>query len=212
MAGGVGTRFWPESREARPKQLLDIVSKGKTLLELTLERVEHFASPEDTLIITNLLHLDTLRNHADDIPSQNIIAEPIGRNTAPCIALAANIISKRNGEDAIMVVLPADHLIKNEEEFGRIVDRGARLAKATGGLVTIGIHPTRPETGYGYLQLDEEKLPSQSELPKFSEFELRDIFGSNVLPKSQIKKLQSVFSNPEIFSGIAACSSGRFEQ
>jgi mannose-1-phosphate guanylyltransferase len=75
-----------------------------------------------------------------------------------------------------MVVLPADHLIKNDEDFGRIVDRGARLAKATEGLVTIGIHPTRPETGYGYLQLDEERLPSQSELPEFSEFELRDIF------------------------------------
>ena len=176
MAGGVGTRFWPESREARPKQLLDIASKGKTLLELTLQRVEKFASRNDTLIITNRHHLGALRNHADDIPSQNIIAEPIGRNTAPCIALAAKILHERFGGDAIMVVLPADHLIKNDEEFARIVHRGARLAKATGGLVTIGIHPTRPETGYGYLQLDEERLPSQSELPEFSEFELRDIF------------------------------------
>ncbi|MFI5264618.1 MAG: sugar phosphate nucleotidyltransferase, partial [Candidatus Kapaibacterium sp.] len=84
MAGGVGTRFWPASREARPKQLLDIVSKGKTLLELTLERVEKFASRNDILIITNRHHLDALRDHADDIPQANIIAEPIGRNTAPC--------------------------------------------------------------------------------------------------------------------------------
>ena len=176
MAGGVGTRFWPSSREARPKQLLDIVSKGKTLLELTLERVEKFASKDDTLIITNRHHLDALRDHADDIPKANIIAEPIGRNTAPCIALAARILHQRYGDDAIMVVLPADHLIKNEEEFTRIIDRGARLAKVTGSLVTIGIHPTRAETGYGYLQLDEERLPSQKELPDFSEFELRDIF------------------------------------
>ncbi len=176
MAGGIGTRFWPESREARPKQLLDIASKGKTLLELTLSRVEKFASRNDTLIITNRHHLDALRDHADDIPDQNIIAEPIGRNTAPCIALAAKILQDRFGGDAIMVVLPADHLIKNDDEFARIVDRGARLAKATDGLVTIGIHPTRPETGYGYLQLDEERLPSQNELPEFSEFELRDIF------------------------------------
>jgi len=176
MAGGVGTRFWPASREARPKQLLDIVSKGRTLLELTLDRVEKFAARNDTLIITNSHHLAALRNHADDIPEHNIIAEPIGRNTAPCIALAAKILQERFGDEAIMVVLPADHLIKNDDEFARIVDRGARLAHATEALVTIGIHPTRAETGYGYLQLDEERLPSQSEHPEFSEFELRDIF------------------------------------
>jgi mannose-1-phosphate guanylyltransferase len=176
MAGGIGTRFWPESREARPKQLLDIAAKGKTLLELTLSRVSQFAERSDTLIITNRHHLDALRNHADDIPKENIIAEPLGRNTAPCIALAAKILRERYGDEAVMVVLPADHLIKNEEEFSRIINRAARLAKATDGLVTIGIHPTRAETGYGYLQLDEEHLPSQKDLPDFSEFEMRDIF------------------------------------
>jgi mannose-1-phosphate guanylyltransferase len=176
MAGGVGTRFWPESREARPKQLIDVMATGSTLLEGTLSRVARFAAAEDTLIITNRSHIQLLRKHADHIPQQNIIAEPIGRNTAPCIALAANILQKRYGDEAIMVVLPADHLIRNEEEFTRIIDRGVRLAQATGGLVTLGIHPTRAETGYGYLQLDEEHLPSQRELPDFSEFELRDIF------------------------------------
>ena len=176
MAGGVGTRFWPESREARPKQLLNIVSKGDSLLELTLRRVSKFADVRDTLIITNRYHLNALRKQASGIPQENIIAEPLGRNTAPCIALAARILQDQVGEDAVMVALPADHLIKNEEEFTRIIERGARLAKMTEGLVTIGIHPTRPETGYGYLQLDEEQLPSQKELPDFSEFELRDIF------------------------------------
>jgi mannose-1-phosphate guanylyltransferase len=176
MAGGVGTRFWPESREARPKQLLDIVSKGNTLLELTLERVSKFARREDTLIITNQHHLAMLRKHADAIPENNIIAEPIGRNTAACIALAAKILRDRYGDEAMMVVLPADHLIKNEEEFTRIIDRSARLAKKTGGLITIGIHPTRPETGYGYLQLDEENLQSHQDIPELSEFELRDVF------------------------------------
>ncbi|MEP7235735.1 MAG: mannose-1-phosphate guanylyltransferase [Ignavibacteriota bacterium] len=176
MAGGVGTRFWPASREARPKQLLDIVSKGKTLLEMTLERVEKFATRNETLIITNSQQLEALRGHTDDIPPENIIAEPLGRNTAPCIALAARILQQRYGDEAVMIVLPADHLIKNDEDFARIVNRGARLAIASGGLVTIGIHPTRAETGYGYLQLDEERLPSQNELPDFSEFEIRDIF------------------------------------
>src|SRR5437016_5078376 len=176
MAGGVGTRFWPYSREAHPKQLLDIAAKGKTLLELTLDRTAKFSAPSDTIIITNRNHLDALRNHTDALPAENIIAEPLGRNTAPCIALAAKIIGARYGEDAMMVVLPADHLIKNEEEFSRIIDRGARLAQATGGLITIGIHPTRPETGYGYLQLDEEHLPSRDKIPALSEFEMRDVF------------------------------------
>src|SRR2546430_7721400 len=147
MAGGVGTRFWPESREVRPKQLLNIVSKGDSLLELTLKRVSKFADANDTLIITNRLHFDALRKQAGGVPEKNVIAEPLGRNTAPCIALAAKILRDRNGGDAIMVVLPADHLIKNDEEFARIIDRGARLAKATDSLVTIGIHPTRAEAG-----------------------------------------------------------------
>jgi mannose-1-phosphate guanylyltransferase len=176
MAGGVGTRFWPESREAKPKQLLDIVSKGKTLLELTLDRISKFSSPADTIIVTNRQHLTALRNHTDSIPEKNIIAEPIGRNTAPCIALAAKILQSRYGDDAVMVVLPADHLIRNEEDFTRIIDRGARLSIASEGLVTIGIHPTRPETGYGYLQLDEESLPSHQKFPMLTEFELRDVF------------------------------------
>ncbi len=176
MAGGVGTRFWPESREARPKQLLEVVTKGNTLLEETLKRVSKFSSAEDTLIITNRSHLDLLRRHAGSISEKNIIAEPLGRNTAPCIALAANILRERYGDNAVMIVLPADHLIKNEDEFTRIIDKGVRLALATGGLITLGIHPTRPETGYGYLQLDEEQLPSHNELPNISEFELRDIF------------------------------------
>src|SRR5947209_20082343 len=110
MAGGIGTRFWPYSREARPKQILDIVSKGSTLLELTLGRVAKFSSAADTIIITNRLHLGALRDHTDALPSANIIAEPLGRNTAPCIALAAKILRERYGDVTIMVVLPAAHL------------------------------------------------------------------------------------------------------
>jgi mannose-1-phosphate guanylyltransferase len=206
MAGGVGTRFWPESREARPKQLLDITSKGKTLLEQTLDRVGKFASHADTLIITNKLHLETLRKHADHIPQENIIAEPLGRNTAPCIALAAKILRERLGDEVVMVVLPADHLIKNEEEFSRIIDRSARLAKATGGLITIGIHPTRPETGYGYLQLDEEHLPSQKDLPELSEFEIRDIFSVKRFAEKPDKETAKRFMD----SGDFLWNSGMF--
>lgn len=176
MAGGVGTRFWPYSREARPKQLLDVLHNGKSLLELTLERTKLFADPADTLIITSQSHIEALRTQASEIPAGNIIAEPFGKNTAPCIALATKILKERYGNDAVMVVLPADHLIKNEREFSKLIEIGARLASSTNGLVTLGIHPTRPETGYGYIQLDDERLVSKSDHPELSEFELRDVF------------------------------------
>lgn len=176
MAGGVGTRFWPYSREARPKQLLDVLHTGSSLLQSTLERTKTFAPLSDTMIITGKMHIEPLKAQAVGVPEENIIAEPFGRNTAPCIALAAKIIRERHGDDAVMVVLPADHLIKNGLEFTRLINVGVRLATETKGLVTLGIHPTRPETGYGYIQLDDTKLPSKQDLPDFSEFELRDVF------------------------------------
>lgn len=176
MAGGVGTRFWPYSREARPKQLLDVLHNGKSLLQSTLERTKTFADPADTIIITSRTHIEPLKEQADGIPVENIIAEPFGKNTAPCIALATKIIRERHGDDAVMVVLPADHLIKNEREFTRLIDVAVRLASETKGLVTLGIHPTRPETGYGYIQLDDSTLPSRKDLPTMTEFELRDVF------------------------------------
>ncbi|HYM21477.1 MAG TPA: sugar phosphate nucleotidyltransferase [Candidatus Kapabacteria bacterium] len=176
MAGGVGTRFWPYSREAKPKQLLDVLHKGRSLLQLTLERTALFADAENTLIITSRIHVEPLKMQAHSIPSENIIAEPFGKNTAPCIALAAKIIKERHGDDAVMVVLPADHLIKNEREFTRHIELGIDLASKTGGLVTLGIHPTRPETGFGYIQLDDETLLLQEQMPGFAEAELREIF------------------------------------
>jgi mannose-1-phosphate guanylyltransferase len=176
MAGGVGTRFWPYSREARPKQLLDVLHNGKSLLQSTLERTKTFADPADTLIITSRTHIEPLKAQAAGIPSENIIAEPFGKNTAPCIALAAKLLRERHGDDTVMFVLPADHLIKNEKEFSRLMDVGVRLAAETKGLVTLGIHPTRPETGYGYIQLDDSDLPTKHDLPSISEFELRDVF------------------------------------
>jgi mannose-1-phosphate guanylyltransferase len=176
IAGGVGTRFWPESRMKRPKQLLKVVDKERSLLELTLDRITDFASLEDTFIITSSYHIDELTEQSVGVPKGNIIAEPIGRNTAPCIALAAHILRARYGDDVIMVVLPADHLIRNRSEFARLIGVGAKLAHSTGSLVTLGIHPTRAETGYGYLQVDDERIPSHTDLPMLSEFEVRDVF------------------------------------
>jgi mannose-1-phosphate guanylyltransferase len=176
IAGGVGTRFWPESRKKRPKQLLHVIDKEKSLLELTIERISHFASLEDTLIITSDYHVEEVAEQAAGVPKANIIAEPIGRNTATCIALAAHILHRTVGDDAMMIVLPADHLVKNENEFTRLIKVAEKTAKETGGLVTLGIHPTRPETGYGYIQIDDERLPSVANIPSLSEFEVRDVF------------------------------------
>ncbi|MDP4198216.1 MAG: sugar phosphate nucleotidyltransferase [Bacteroidota bacterium] len=176
MAGGVGTRFWPESRERKPKQLLDVLTPGTSLVQATLARTQHFAAAEDTIIVTGEAQRIEMQQQLPEIPPENIVSEPFGRNTAPCIALGARLLKPRIGDDGIMVVLPADHIIRNENEFTRLTKLGARLAHETRSLVTIGIHPTRPESGYGYIQLDDENLPSKSQLPDFSEFELRDVF------------------------------------
>ncbi len=176
MAGGVGSRFWPESRARRPKQLLDVITPGISLIQATVQRTLLFADIHDTLIVTNEAQREELERQLPDLPKANIISEPMGRNTAPCIALGARMIREQTAGDSVMIVLPADHVIRNEPEFARLMKLAARLAYDTRGLVTIGIHPTRAETGFGYIQLDDEHLPSRQELPNFSEFELRDVF------------------------------------
>jgi len=176
MAGGVGSRFWPESRSKKPKQLLDVITPGVSLIQATVARTLLFADIADTLIVTNEAQREELERQLPDLPKTNIIAEPMGRNTAPCIALGARMIRERTGEETVMIVLPADHVIRNDHEFARLMKLASRLAHDTRALITVGIHPTRAETGFGYIQLDDEHLPSQKELPAFSEFELRDIF------------------------------------
>ncbi len=177
MAGGIGSRFWPESRARRPKQLLNVITPGISLIQATLRRTLLFADIADILIVTSEPQREELERQLPDLPKQNIITEPFGKNTATCIALGAKMIRESSSEDTVMLVLPADHIIRNESEFARLMKLAARLAWDTRSLVTIGIHPTRAETGFGYIQLDDEHLPSQKDLPHFSEFELRDVFG-----------------------------------
>jgi mannose-1-phosphate guanylyltransferase len=176
MAGGVGSRFWPESRAKKPKQLLDVITPGVSLLQSTIARTRLFADIPDTIIVTNEVQREEIERQLPDIPKENIVSEPFGRNTATCIALAARLMRERSGEETIMAVLPADHIIRNESEFARLMKLAGRLANDTRSLITVGIHPTRAETGFGYIQLSDEHLPSRQELPNFSEFELRDVF------------------------------------
>ena len=150
MAGGSGTRFWPLSRTKSPKQLMSVFG-GKSMLQRTVERVLPLA-PKRIMIITNVLQAEETRRQVAEYAAVpiDIVAEPIGRNTAPAIALAAAIIGQHD-PDSTMIVLPADHFIRNEAEFCRII-KAAVEAAATGSLLTLGIEPTRPETGYGYIE------------------------------------------------------------
>jgi mannose-1-phosphate guanylyltransferase len=150
MAGGVGTRFWPRSRTVRPKQLLNIFGE-KTMIQHTAERVQPLVAPENIYVVTNIQQAAAVGRQLPQVESRNILVEPVGRNTAPCIGLAALHILDKD-PDGIMAVLAADHLIKPVDKFCDDIRFAADTAVATGACVTLGIVPTRPETGYGYIQ------------------------------------------------------------
>ncbi len=152
MAGGVGSRFWPRSREKKPKQLLNLFD-DKSLINKTVTRIEGMISPERIIVVTNRLQADEIAKELPQVPRENIIAEPYGRNTAACVALSAMIVAKRD-PSAVCVVLPADHLITNVASFQADLNKAAKFAFEQEGLVTLGIPPSRPETGYGYIQID----------------------------------------------------------
>jgi mannose-1-phosphate guanylyltransferase len=150
MAGGVGTRFWPRSREKSAKQFLEITGKS-TMIQNTVRRLDGFVGIHDIFVVTNKVQKALVARQLPALPEENIIVEPVGRNTAPCIGLAALHV-RRKHPDAVMVVLPADHLVGNVEEFSRVLRLAVETAHESGSLLTIGIKPTHPETGYGYIQ------------------------------------------------------------
>jgi mannose-1-phosphate guanylyltransferase len=151
MAGGVGSRFWPMSRAARPKQFLDILGTGHSLLEITFDRLRKIIPGENILVVTNRDYGTLVREQLPELPEENILLEPSRRNTAPCIAYASYKIREKNPE-ARMVVAPSDHLILNEDKFLKVVQDGLKFVEEEQALLTIGIPPSRPETGYGYIQ------------------------------------------------------------
>ena len=153
MAGGVGSRFWPRSKKKLPKQLLKIFGDD-TMIQATVNRLNGLVEKENIFVITNELQRPEVINQLIDVPAENIIEEPFGRNTAACIGLAS-IIVKAKDPDAVTIVLPADHIIKDGEKFSQTLENAAKFANESKGLVTIGIQPTRPETGYGYIQIND---------------------------------------------------------
>ena len=156
MAGGRGERFWPMSRLRCPKQFLPLTGDGETMLQKTVRRISGLVPPEQIYIVTNAEYMSLVQAQLPDIPEANLLAEPAPRNTAPCITLAAAVIRKRLG-DATMLVLPADHLVRHEEICTDVLCRAAAAAEETDSLVTIGITPTYPETGYGYIAFSRAK-------------------------------------------------------
>lgn len=150
MAGGRGTRFWPLSRESRPKQVLPIAGP-EPMIRTTVDRILPLTPAKRVLVLTGAAHAGRVKDILPDLPPENIIIEPVGRNTAPCIGLAAHVILDRD-PSGIMIVLPADHIITKTSVFCDLVLAGASLAGREKALVTLGVKPTHPETGYGYIE------------------------------------------------------------
>lgn len=155
MAGGVGARFWPLSRQQKPKQFLDILGTGETLIQQTYRRFRDCCAEKNIFIVTSDEHKDAVVEQLGIDPSQ-VLAEPLRRNTAPCLAYGTFRILKEN-PDAVVAVTPADHLILKEEEFSRVIRESMDFAEGNDVLLTLGIKPNRPETGYGYIQADIKK-------------------------------------------------------
>lgn len=154
MAGGKGERFWPRSRVNLPKQFLSLTDDGKTMIQLTVERISPLVDIEDVYIATNENYKALVKEQLPELPEENILCEPIGRNTAPCIGLGAVHVAKKY-DDAVMIVLPSDHLIKNNDIFKETFEQACSKAEAGNNLVTVGIMPNYPETGYGYIKYDK---------------------------------------------------------
>lgn len=152
MAGGVGSRFWPSSRNNRPKQFLDFFGTGKSLLQMTFDRFRQLMPAENILIVSNVIYKDLILEQLPEIKEHQILLEPHRRNTAPCIAYGVNRI-KAISKDANIIVAPSDHLILKENDFLDTLRTGLHFIENNEALLTLGIKPSRPETGYGYIQI-----------------------------------------------------------
>lgn len=153
MCGGVGSRFWPSSREERPKQFLDFFGCGRSLLQMTFDRVLEIVPAERVILLTNRRYAPLIKEQLPEVPEENILLEPARRNTAPCICWAAHHIAAADPE-ASMVVLPSDHLVLKEKAFHESLKKGFEFVEGGDRLLTLGIQPSSPHTGYGYIQQD----------------------------------------------------------
>lgn len=168
MCGGIGSRFWPYSRADRPKQFIDFLGTGRSLLQICFDRMHPIVDVDHILVVTNSRYRDIVTQQLPEIPAANILCEPDRRNTAPCIAWAAYHIAAIDPE-ASMIVTPSDHLITREALFEQAVTTGFDFVESHDALLTMGITPTRPETGYGYIQVDGADLTGIQKVKTFTE-------------------------------------------
>lgn len=189
MAGGVGSRFWPLSRMNKPKQFLDIMGTGKTLIQQTFDRFSKIIPRENIIIVTNELYKDITIEQLE-IPEDQVLLEPMRKNTAPCIAYSNFRILKRN-PNANIIVAPSDHLVMNEAEFLRVTQQALDFTAANNVLLTIGIKPSRPDTGYGYIQISNEPIDIK-------------------LPYPELKKVKTFTEKPELAMARIFFESGEF--
>ena len=169
MAGGIGSRFWPMSRSTYPKQFLDVLGTGETLIQQTFRRLSKVCPPKNILVVTNTDYKELCQEQLPDMLESNILCEPTMRNTAPCIAYAAFKVHSKNTE-ANMIVAPSDHLITNEAEFIRVINDCLKASDKENCLLTLGIKPKRPDTGYGYIQYNEHSLANHADIKKVKTF------------------------------------------
>ena len=169
MAGGVGSRFWPVSRTAFPKQFIDFFGVGKTLIQSTYDRFANICPPENIFIVTNEIYVDLIKTQLPALSENQILAEPIMRNTAPCIAYGSMKIAEIN-PNAVIVVAPSDHTIANQDGFNQAINQSLKAASENSCLLTLGIKPNRPDTGYGYIQYEDEVLSTDKAIHKVKTF------------------------------------------
>jgi len=178
MGGGIGSRFWPFSRKSLPKQFLDFFGTGRSLLQQTYDRFSKIIPAENIFIVTNDLYSSLVKEQLPQLSQDQILLEPTRRNTAPCIAWASYHIQAIN-PNANIIVAPSDHLILKEGEFLEAIEKGLKFAANSNNLLTLGIKPNRPETGYGYIQIDEQKDGDFHKVKTFTEkpeLELAKVF------------------------------------
>lgn len=170
MAGGIGSRFWPMSTEERPKQFIDVLGVGHTLIQTTLDRFRGVCPMENVWVVTNERYVDLVHEQLPDVPVDHILQEPCRRNTAPCIAYVSWRI-KMTDPKANVVVSPSDHIVTNVDEFRRVITSCLKFAGETDAVLTLGMKPTRPETGYGYIQADlTSNSPRNREIYRVDQF------------------------------------------
>lgn len=168
MAGGIGTRFWPLSTHKTPKQFIDILGVGRTFIQMTYDRFRRVCPPENFIVVTGTPYKDLVLEQLPELQEHQVLLEPHRKNTAPCIAYANHRIAAQNNK-ATIVVTPADHFIMKEDEFERIIRNGFDFVENHDALLTIGLQPTRPETGYGYIQKGKAVTDEINEVKTFTE-------------------------------------------